>query len=68
MPLPPKVSATAVLALLLYSANPVSSQTTVSPDYASEVPSVYQEYNFTYPAYASDRTFLTSYKDTIEVS
>lgn len=68
MPFPQRPSATAILALLLHSANFVSSQTMISPNYASESPSIYQEYNFTYPTYATDQTVLTSYKDTIDVS
>lgn len=69
MPSLQKYSATtAILAALLHSANFASSQTTVSPNYASESPSIYQEYNFTYPTYATDQTILTSYKDSIDVS
>ena len=68
MPSSRKPSASAILFLLLHSASFASSQTTVSPNYASESPSIYQEYNFTYPTYATDQTILTSYKDSIDVS
>lgn len=68
MSFPQRPSATAILALLFRIASLVSSQTTISPNHASESPSVYQQYNFTYPTYATDQTILTSYKDSVDVS
>lgn len=68
MPSPYRSSATIILAFLLHSASFASSQTTVSPNYASQSPVTYQEYNFTYPAETDDQIVLTSYKDSINVS
>lgn len=63
-----KLSATAILALLLCRVSFASSQTTMSPNYASQSPVTYQEYNFTYPADTDSQAVLTSYKDSIDVS
>lgn len=68
-------TATVLLALLLQSVKPALTQTsvaaaptTVPPNYATEYPSGYQEYNFTYPEYLTGEPIVASYKDIIDVS
>ena len=68
-------TATALLALLLQGVKPALTQsslgaapTGVPPNYADEHPSIYQEYNFTYPGYLTGEATIVSYKDTIDVS
>lgn len=65
----------ALLAILLQSVKPALTQsllsaepTAIPPNYATEHPSVYQEYNFTYPEYLTGEPIVASYKDTIDVS
>lgn len=65
---------TTLLALLLQSVKPALTQSSlaaapsVPPNYATEHPSGYQEYNFTYPEYLTGEPIVASYKDTIDVS
>lgn len=66
---------TALLALLLQTVKPALTQSSVAaattgvpPNYATEHPSEYQEYNFTYPEYLTGEPIVASYKDTIDVS
>lgn len=65
----------ALLAILLQSVKPALTQsllsaapTAIPPNYATEHPSVYQEYNFTYPEYLTGEPIVASYKDTLDVS
>lgn len=67
--------ATTLLALLLQRVQPSLTQsslpaapTGVPSNYATQHPSVYQEYNFTYPEYLTGEPIVASYKDTIDVS
>ena len=66
---------TTLLAVLLQGVKPALIQaslaalpTNVPPNYATEHPSEYQEYNFTYPEYLTGEPIVASYKDTIDVS
>ena len=70
-----RLTATALLALLLQSVKPALTQsslaavpTGVSPNYSDIQPPIYQEYNFTYPEFLVGEPIVVSYKDTIDVS
>lgn len=72
---PQGLTTTALLAILLQSVKPALTQsslpaapTAIPAKYATEHPSIYQEYNFTYPEYLTGEPIVASYKDTINVS